>query len=94
LSAAAREIGSAAVGSVKRAKYQLESTKVSSVSVSRSALPPQDGQVDVLPGRVAIQRIAGRVEGHVVRQHDRQLVGRNAGRRRSRSGSPGSGQPQ
>ena len=33
------------VGSVKRAKYQELSTKVSSVSVSRSAGPPHDGQV-------------------------------------------------
>ncbi len=29
---------------MKRAKYQELSTKVSSVSVSRSAAPPQDGQ--------------------------------------------------
>src|SRR3546814_4973513 len=28
----------------KRRKYQLESTKVSSVSVSRTAAPPHDGQ--------------------------------------------------
>src|SRR3982750_4564904 len=32
-------------GSVKRAKYQDESTKVSMVSVSRSAWPPHCGQV-------------------------------------------------
>src|ERR1700756_4283102 len=32
-------------GSVKRAKYQDESTKVSMVSVSRRALPPHLGQV-------------------------------------------------
>ena len=32
-------------GSQKRRKYQLESTKVSMVSVSRSAGPPQIGQV-------------------------------------------------
>ena len=32
-------------GSVKRRKYQEESTKVSMVSVSRRAAPPQDGQV-------------------------------------------------
>ena len=32
-------------GSVKRAKYQAKFTKVSIVSVSRSALPPHFGQV-------------------------------------------------
>ncbi|WP_181309124.1 hypothetical protein [Pseudomonas aeruginosa] len=32
-------------GSVKRAKYQDESTKVSIVSVSRTALPPHFGQL-------------------------------------------------
>ncbi|MNU64278.1 hypothetical protein D3C71_535490 [compost metagenome] len=31
--------------------------------------------VDVLPGRVTVQRIAGHVEGHVLGQLDRQLVG-------------------
>ena len=34
----------------------------------------------MLPRRVAIQRIAGRVEGHVLRQFDGQLIGRNADR--------------
>src|SRR5690606_7742017 len=44
LAAAALLIGSAALGSAKRAKYQLESTKVSRVSVSRRAAAPHDGQ--------------------------------------------------
>ncbi len=35
-------------GSVKRMKYQDESTKVSMVSVSRRAGPPHCGHVDVL----------------------------------------------
>ncbi len=45
-SAAANENGSASFqGSVKRRKYQDESTKVSMVSVSRRAGPPQAGHV-------------------------------------------------
>ena len=39
--------GSSAAGLVKRAKYQDESAKVSSVSVSRTAAPLQAGQVAV-----------------------------------------------
>jgi hypothetical protein len=39
--------GASALGLVKRAKYQEESAKVSSVSVSRTAGPLQDGQVVV-----------------------------------------------
>ncbi len=38
-------VGVSAWGAVKRAKYQDKSTKVSIVSVSRSAAPPQLGQV-------------------------------------------------
>jgi hypothetical protein len=38
-------VGVAARGAVKRAKYHDESTKVSIVSVSRRAAPPQAGQV-------------------------------------------------
>ncbi|MNI09594.1 hypothetical protein D3C73_626710 [compost metagenome] len=33
--------------------------------------------VDVFPGRVAVQRVAGHVEGDVLGQFDRQLVGRD-----------------
>src|SRR3712207_694934 len=45
-STVARSVGSdSRVGSVKRAKYQDESTKVSMVSVSRRACPPQLGQL-------------------------------------------------
>lgn len=60
-----------AVGSVKRAKYQELSTKVSSVSVSRSAGPPQPGQVTCfqvgwrasgLPG-VSNDTSSGRITG-------------------------------
>ena len=82
LAASARSNGWSAGWLAKRMKYQLESTKVSSVSVSRVAAPPQLGQVDVLPGRVAVERIAGRVEVDVLGQHDRQLVARHRHRRR------------
>src|SRR5271169_1881135 len=45
-STALRSVGAVAIqGSVKRAKYQDESTKGSMVSVSRRAGPPQLGQV-------------------------------------------------
>ena len=64
----------------KRMKYQLESTKVSSVSVSRVAAPPQLGQFDMLPGRMAVERIAGDVEADVVGQDDRQLLARHGDR--------------
>ena len=50
-------------GSVKRAKYQDESTNVSIVSVSRRAGAPQLRTGDVFPGRMPVERIAGRVEG-------------------------------
>ncbi len=53
-------------GSAKRAKYQDESTKVSIVSVSRRAGPPQCGAGDMFPGRMPVERIAGLVEGDVV----------------------------
>ena len=43
-SAPARSNGLASGWLAKRMKYQLESTKVSSVSVSRTASAPQDGQ--------------------------------------------------
>src|SRR4051794_26257138 len=44
-STAARSVGSRVIhGSVKRAKYQDESTNVSMVSVSRRAGPPHRGQ--------------------------------------------------
>ncbi len=57
----------------KRRKYHELSTKVSSVSVSRSAAPPHSGRGDVLPGRVAQQRVAGGGEVDVLGQHDREL---------------------
>ncbi len=45
-STTARVVGAVSFqGSVKRAKYHDESTKVSMVSVSRWALPPHFGQV-------------------------------------------------
>jgi hypothetical protein len=62
-------IGASALGSVKRAKYQLESTKVSRVSVSRVASAPQDGHV----------------EGDVLGQDDGQLVGGNFDRAAGRA---------
>src|SRR3974390_2843363 len=68
-------------GSVKRAKYQDESTKVSMVWVSRRARPPPAPgalwALDVFPGRVAVERIARLVEGHVFRQRHRQFFFRH-----------------
>ena len=68
---------SAACGAVKRAKYQDESTKVSMVSVSRSARLAADRAGDMLPRRVAVERIARLVEGDVVGQQDRQVLVRH-----------------
>jgi hypothetical protein len=64
-------------GAVKRAKYQDESTKVSIVSVSRRAGLAALRAGDVLPGRVAVERIAGLVEGHVLGQLHRQVLVRH-----------------
>ena len=50
---------------------------MSNVSVSRRAALPQVRAVDVLPGRVMVQRVARLVEGDVVGQLDRQLVVRH-----------------
>jgi hypothetical protein len=55
-------------GSVKRAKYQDESTKVSIVSVSRRAGLPQAGRRRASRSD-GVERVAGLVEGHVLRQH-------------------------
>ena len=56
---------------------------MSIVSVSRRAGAAAAGQVDVLPGRVAVERVAGLVEGHVVGQAHR------AGPRRHRHDAAG-----
>ena len=56
-------VGSVAFhGSVKRRKYQDESTNVSIVSVSRRAGAPQVRAGDVAPGRVTVERVAGLIE--------------------------------
>ena len=74
-SATLRSVGAVAIhGSVKRAKYQDESTNVSMVSVSRRAGAAALRAGDVLPGRMAVERIAGPVEVDVVRQLHRQVV--------------------
>ena len=71
-------VGSASFfGSVKRTKYQDESTKVSMVSVSRVACPPHCGQDTCLPRRMMVERIAGPIEGHVLRQRHRQIFFRH-----------------
>ena len=49
---------------------------MSSVSVSRRAGPPQPGQPP-RPGRVAVERVAGRLEVDVLGQHHRQLFARH-----------------
>ncbi len=73
-STAARSVGaSSRVGSVKRAKYQDESTKVSMVSVSRRA-----GRAALRAGTcfqvgMAVERVARLVEGDVLGQVDRQV---------------------
>ena len=62
-------------GSQKRRKYQLESTKVSMVSVSRSAGPPQIGQVvRRKPSFEARGDLPGRQELDVVGGQHRELV--------------------
>ena len=43
------------------------------MSVSRRAGLPQVGQVDMLPGRMAVERIAGLVEGDVLGKRHRQV---------------------
>ena len=66
---------SAVHGSVKRRKYHDESTKVSMVSVSRVAGPPQIGQVVLQELGVGGQRrLAGGQELDVVGGQHRQLV--------------------
>ena len=62
-------------GEQYRKKYQLESTNVSIVSVSRVASRAADRARDVLPGRVARQRrLPARLEVDVLGQQHRQLV--------------------
>ena len=56
------------VGSVKRAKYQDEfDERVHRVRLAPGRLAALRAG-DVLPGRMAIERVAGLVEGHIVRQ--------------------------
>ena len=84
-SASARSNGWSSGWLAKRMKYQLELTKVSSVSVSRRAARAALRAIDLAPGRVAVERIAGNVEADVLGQDDRQLVARHRrpGRRSS-----------
>ena len=89
-----RSAGVSFQGSVKRAKYQDESTNVSIVSVSRRASPAALRTGDVLPGRMMVERIARLVEGR--RRRAAAPAGRcpaPAPRRSRRNGSPGSGSP-
>ncbi len=58
---------------MKRAKYQDESTKVSIVSVSRTRRAAAARAGDMLPGRMAVERIARLVEGDVIGQQHRQI---------------------
>ena len=84
-----------ASGSVKRAKYQELSTKVSRVSVSRSAGPPQCGQVVCFQVGWRASGVAGPAEVEVVGQAHRQLAraARRPGRRPAQW-MTGIGQPQ
>ena len=63
-------------GEQNRRKYQEESTKVSIVSVSRRAGPPQRGQVVFTnPGTSASGRAALPGDLDVLREHDREPLG-------------------
>ena len=64
----------------KRMKYQLESTKVSSVSVSRRAGAAAFGQSTLLQVGWRSSGLPGHVEADVLGQHHRQLVARHADR--------------
>ncbi len=69
-----RRVPPAVQGSQKRRKYHDESTKVSMVSVSRSAGPPHVGQVVCRkPSWYLQRRLAGRAELDVVGRQHRQL---------------------
>ncbi len=58
-------------------KYQLEIDEgVERVGLARRAAAAARA-VDMLPGRMAVERVAGRVEVDVLGQHDRQLVARH-----------------
>ena len=88
-------VGPSFHGSVNRRKYQDESTKVSMVSVSRMAGPPQIGQVVLRnAGLVASGDCAGGQELDVVGGEHRELVDRaparcrGPGSRRRGWGSP------
>ena len=94
-STAARSVGAVVIqGSVKRAKYHDESTNVSMVSVSRRAGPPHLRAGDVLPGRMAVERVAGPVERHVVRQLHRQVASGTGTTPQASQWMIGIGQPQ
>jgi hypothetical protein len=82
------------VGSVKRAKYQEESAKVSSVSVSRCAGPPQAGTGRGLPVQIGIQRIAPHREIDFLRQQHRQLASGTGTTPQAAQCTMGMGQPQ
>ena len=90
-----RPARSSSKGLQKRRKYHEESTKVSIVSVSRVAGPPQIGQVVRRKPLVeSKRRLAGREELDVVGEQHRQLGVRQRRRcRRSGSRRPGSGSP-
>jgi hypothetical protein len=64
-------------GSVKRAKYQLESTKVSSVSVSRTAALPQDGQGTCFQVGCLASGLPACVKVGILPAAHRQLIVRN-----------------
>ena len=61
-------VGVGAWGAVKRNWYQELSTNVSMVSVSRTRRLAALGAGHVLPGRMVVERVAGLVEGDVLRQ--------------------------
>ena len=89
-----RTAPSRSCGEVKRSKYQDESTKVSSVSVSRRAGLPQGGQATCFQVGWRSSGLPGRSNVDVVGQHDRQVLLRHRHDAAAcRNGSPGSGSP-